>query len=106
MACGFIYTHFLHEWAVKALVIPSACTAEFKHWRLFDNTISTKILTDFKNATLTSLYIFQNTVVCKIALLRRCQPKLSSSTNALVLIVQLNWTTLFAPYEFIHLSMS
>ena len=28
------------------------------------------ILTDFKNATLTSLYIFQNTVVCKIPLLR------------------------------------
>ena len=28
------------------------------------------ILTDFKNATLTSLYIFQNTVVCKISLLQ------------------------------------
>ena len=28
------------------------------------------ILTDFKNATLTSLYIFQKTVVCKILLLR------------------------------------
>ena len=28
------------------------------------------ILTDFKNATLTSLYIFQKKVVCKIPLLR------------------------------------
>ena len=28
------------------------------------------ILTDFKNATLTSLYVFQNTVVCKIPLIR------------------------------------
>ena len=27
------------------------------------------ILTDFKNATVTSLYIFQNTVVCTIPLL-------------------------------------
>ena len=27
------------------------------------------ILTDFKNATVTSLYISQNTVVCKIPLL-------------------------------------
>ena len=44
------------------------------------------ILTDFKNATLISRYIFQNTVVCKI-------PLLASSANTLVLIVQLNWTT-------------
>ena len=63
-------------------------------------------LTDFKNATPTSLYIFQNTVVCKIPLLRGCQPKLTSSANTLVLIVQLNWKTLFAPYEFSHLNIS
>ena len=37
-----------------------------------------------------------------IPLLRSCQPKLASSANTLVLIVQLNWTTLFAPYEFSH----
>ena len=64
------------------------------------------ILTDFKNATLTPLYIFQDTVVCKTPLLRWCQPKLASSENTLVLIVQLNWTTLFAPYEFRNLNIS
>ena len=64
------------------------------------------ILTDFNYATLASLYIFQITVVCKIPLLRWCHPKLASSANNLVLIVQLNWTTLFAPYEFSHLNIS
>ena len=29
-----------------------------------------RILTDFKNTTLTSLYVIQNTVVCNIPLLR------------------------------------
>ena len=46
------------------------------------------ILKDFKNATLTSLYFFQNTVVCKIPLLRWCQHKLASSANT-----SLNCTT-------------
>ena len=64
------------------------------------------ILTDFKNATLTSLYIFQNTVVCKIPLLRLSHPKLAFSAYTLVLIVQLNWTTLFTPYAFSHFNIA
>ena len=34
-----------------------------------DHYLMIAILTDFKNATLTSLYSFQNTVVCKIPLI-------------------------------------
>ena len=62
------------------------------------------ILTVLKNATLalTFLYIFQNTVVCEIPLLRRCHHELASSVNTLVLIVQLNSTILFAPHESSH----
>ena len=63
------------------------------------------ILTDFNYAIATSIYIFQKTYVCKISLLRLCHP-LASSANALVLNVQLNWTTLFAPYEFSPLNIS
>ena len=36
---------------------------------MFGSYSKASILTDFKNATLNSLYIFQNTVVCKIPLL-------------------------------------
>ena len=64
------------------------------------------ILTDFNYATLTYPYIFQKTVECKLSLLRKCHHVLASSANTLVLIVQLNWTTLFAPYEFSNLNIS
>ena len=64
------------------------------------------ILTDFNYATLTSLNIFQKTAVCKISFLREYHPELASSANALDLNVQLNWTTLFVPYEFSHLNIS
>ena len=60
------------------------------------------ILTDFNYATLTSPYICQKTVECKLPLLRKCHRELASSANTLVLNVQLNWTRLFAPYEFKH----
>ena len=63
------------------------------------------ILTDFNYATLTSSYIFQKTVECKLPLLRLYHHELASSANTLVLIVQLNWTTLLAPYEFSHLNI-
>ena len=45
------------------------------------------ILTDFKNATLTFLYIFQKAVIYKV-LLRWCRNELASSANTLVLIAQ------------------
>ena len=37
--------------------------------KCYSNKINETILTNFKNATVTSLYIFQNTVECKIPLL-------------------------------------
>ena len=45
------------------------------------------ILTDFNYATLTSPYIFQRTVECKLPLLRYCHHELASSANTLVLTV-------------------
>ena len=62
------------------------------------------ILTVLKNATLglTFLYIFQNTVVCELPLLRLCHHEMASSVNTLVLIIQVNSTTLLAPHEFSH----
>ena len=70
------------------------------------NNANVHILTDFNYATLTSPYISQKTVKCKLPLLRQCHHELASSANTLVLIAQLNWTTLFAPYEFSHLNIS
>ena len=46
------------------------------------------ILKDFKYATF--LNIFQQTVDCKLPLLRLCHHELVSSANTLVLIVQIN----------------
>ena len=40
----YVDLFFLHEHAVKALVIRSASTAASKRWCLIDNTISTNIL--------------------------------------------------------------
>ena len=48
------------------------------------------ILTDFKYATLTLLYIFQITVDYKFPLLRGCHHELVSSAETLLLIIQLN----------------
>ena len=45
------------------------------------------ILTDFNYATLTSPYICQKTVECKLPLLRKCHRELASSANTLVLKV-------------------
>ena len=90
----------------QMLIFVSEQAALSQFTRFWYLSYSIYILTDFKNATLSSIYIFQNTVVCKIPLLRWCQPKLASSANTLILIVQLNWTTLFAPYEISHLNIS
>ena len=52
------------------------------------------ILMGFKNVTLTSCYILQKTVECKLSLLRWWHHEVASSVNIYVLIVQLNSTTL------------
>ena len=48
------------------------------------------ILTDFKYATLTSLYIFYKTVECNLPLIQWCHHELVSSEKTLVFIVQLH----------------
>ena len=55
--------------------------------------VSLNILTNFNYMTLTSLYIFQKTVDCKLPLLRWCHHELVSSANTSVLIAQLNLMT-------------
>ena len=44
------------------------------------------ILTGFKNATLTSCYILQKTVECKLSLLIWCHHEVASSVNTKVLL--------------------
>ena len=56
--------------------------------------LSLSILTGFKNATLTSCYISQKTVDCKLSLLPICHHKVASSVNTQVLIAQLKSTAL------------
>ena len=55
---------------------------------------SINILTDLNYATLTSLYIFQKTVECKLPLLQLCHHELASSAKTLALSVQPNLTML------------
>ena len=47
-------------------------------------------------ATLTSFYIFQKTMECKLPLLRLCHHGLASSAKTLVLTVQPNLMTLLS----------
>ena len=70
------YTHAIHILILYfKMVVDIALTRlnsdlEEKFKTYWIKTVDEYILTDFKNATVTSLYIFQNTVVCKIPLLR------------------------------------
>ena len=57
-------------------------------------SLSCGVLTEFNYATLTTLYIFQKTVECKLLSLRLCHYELTSSAKALVLTVQSNLMTL------------
>ena len=52
------------------------------------------ILTDLNYTTLTSIYIFQKTVECKLPLLRLCHHELTSSAKTKVLTAQPNLMTL------------
>ena len=70
------YTHDIHILILHfKMVVDIALTRlnsdlEEKFKTYWIKTVDEYILTDFKNATVTSLYIFQNTVICKIPLLR------------------------------------
>ena len=89
---------------MKKIVGSTLVLSENELFLIGQVTIKT-ILTDFNYATLTSPYIFQKTVECKLPLFRCCHHELASSANTLVLIVKLNWTTLFASYEFSHFNI-
>ena len=107
-----IETHTVHKRDIYEMQLIKNCTL-VKGFHLVLTCLNSTlfmlrlyILTDFNYATLTSPYIFQRTVECKLPLLRKCHHELASSANTFVLTVQLNWTVLFAPYEFSHLNIS
>ena len=64
------------------------------------------ILTEFNFATVTTLYIFQKIIDCKLHLLWWLHHELVSSANTLVLIVQLNLMTLLLRINFGHWNIS